>query len=145
MTPEKIKKITYPKGGSAEIHEIEGMRKIIIDTVSEGRKVHHVNALMQLDVTKPRQFLKSYAEQHGKSLSFTGYLLYCLAKAVDENKSVAGYRVGNKVYVFDEVDISTIVERKSADGSLLQRRLFCVGQTIKPIKKSVMKSVHSKF
>ena len=27
MTPEKIKKITYPKGGSAEIHEIEGMRK----------------------------------------------------------------------------------------------------------------------
>ena len=96
MTTEKTKKITYPKGGSAEIHELEGMRNIVIDIVNEGDKMHHVDAIMQLDVTKPRQFLKDYKYKTGELLSFTGYLLYCLVKAVGENKSVAGYCVGKE-------------------------------------------------
>ena len=67
---------------------------------------------------------------------------------MDENKSVAGYRVGNKVYVFDEVDISTIVERKSADGffapaTLILRRANY--KTYKEISDEIRAAQNSKL
>ena len=119
MSSEKFKKITYVKGGSAEIHPLEGMRKVVLDVVAEGHEMHHVNAIMQLDVTKPRQLLKQYGEKNGVSLSFTGFLLYCLAQAINENKEVAGYRVGNNIYVFDEIDVSTLIERKTEESYVI--------------------------
>jgi Pyruvate/2-oxoglutarate dehydrogenase complex, dihydrolipoamide acyltransferase (E2) component, and related enzymes len=51
--------------------------------------------------------------QTGEGLSFTGYLAYCLARAVDEDKSVQAYLKGRKKLVmFDDVDVGLPVERE---------------------------------
>ena len=74
---------------------------------------HAVYALLEVDVTTPRQFIAEHKVHAGEGLSFTGYLAYCLARAVDEDKSVQAYLKGRKKLVmFDDVDVGLPIERE---------------------------------
>jgi pyruvate/2-oxoglutarate dehydrogenase complex dihydrolipoamide acyltransferase (E2) component len=74
---------------------------------------HSVYALLEVDVTIPRQFISEHKSRTGEGLSFTGYLAYCLARAVDEDKSVQAYLKGRKELVlFEDVDVGLPVERQ---------------------------------
>jgi pyruvate/2-oxoglutarate dehydrogenase complex dihydrolipoamide acyltransferase (E2) component len=73
--------------------------------------------LLEVDVTVARQFMKEYKARTGEQLSFTGYLAFCLARAVDENKSVQAYLKRHKqLVVFDDVNVGIMIERK-IDGT----------------------------
>lgn len=74
---------------------------------------HSIYALLEVDVTTARQFLSEHKAHTGEGLSFTGWLAYCLARAVDEDKSVQAYLKGRKQLVmFDNVDVGLPVERE---------------------------------
>ncbi|HEX9618427.1 MAG TPA: 2-oxo acid dehydrogenase subunit E2 [Anaerolineales bacterium] len=65
---------------------------------------HCMYALLEVDVTVARKFIEDYKVKTGEQLSFTGYLISCLARAVDEDKAVQAYRKGSKqLVVFDDV------------------------------------------
>ena len=51
-------------------------------------------SLPEVGVTCARQFNANHKAQTGESLSFTGYLAFWLAKAIDEDKMVQAYRKG---------------------------------------------------
>jgi len=83
-----------------------------------------IHGLIEVDVTKPRQRMRETREQTGESLSFTGFIIYCCARAVDMNKDVHAYRDWrNRLIIFDDVDIATAVER-SVEGQ--KRVIFTV-------------------
>jgi pyruvate/2-oxoglutarate dehydrogenase complex dihydrolipoamide acyltransferase (E2) component len=74
---------------------------------------HSIYALLEVDVTVARQFIEEHKAQTGEALSFTGYLAFCLARVVDEDKSVRAYPKGRKhLVIFDDVDAFLPVERK---------------------------------
>src|SRR6266545_6816169 len=73
---------------------------------------HSVYGLLEVDVTVVRQFIAAHKAQTGEVLSFTGYLVFCLARAVAENLSVQAYLKGRKqLVVFDDVDVGLPIER----------------------------------
>lgn len=86
--------------------------------VAAFRSTHHkpvIHGLFEADVTGARALLRDYKARTGESLSFTAFLIACLAKAVDENKAVQAYRQGGKhLVVFDDVDVLTDIERDVA-------------------------------
>ena len=45
-----------------------------------------IHGLIEADVARPRQVIREHKATSGESLSFTGFMIYCLAKAVDMNK-----------------------------------------------------------
>jgi pyruvate/2-oxoglutarate dehydrogenase complex dihydrolipoamide acyltransferase (E2) component len=50
-------------------------------------------------------------------LSFTGYLAFCLARAIDEDKSVQAYRKGrSQLALFEDVDVGLMIERQMGDS-----------------------------
>jgi pyruvate/2-oxoglutarate dehydrogenase complex dihydrolipoamide acyltransferase (E2) component len=74
---------------------------------------HCVYGLIEVDVTVARQFIEAHKAQTGEALSFTGYLTFCLARAVDEDKAVQAFMKGRKqLVVFDDVDVGITVERQ---------------------------------
>ena len=74
-----------------------------------------MHGLIEVDVTRARAFLREQRANTGESLSFTAFLITCLAKAVDEHKAVQARRLGNKrLILFDEVDVFTMIERDVA-------------------------------
>src|SRR5438874_9317324 len=82
------------------------------------RSVQHksmIHGLLEVDVTRARAFLREYKAITGESLSFTAFLIACLAKAVEEHKAVQATRLGSKrLILFEEVDVYTPIERNVA-------------------------------
>jgi pyruvate/2-oxoglutarate dehydrogenase complex dihydrolipoamide acyltransferase (E2) component len=79
------------------------------------RSTHHkpmIHGLLEVDVSRARANLREHKAATGKSLSFTAFLIACLAKAVEEHKPVQAMRLGSKhLILFDEVDVLTDIER----------------------------------
>jgi pyruvate/2-oxoglutarate dehydrogenase complex dihydrolipoamide acyltransferase (E2) component len=67
--------------------------------------------LIEVDVTRARQYLREHKARTGESLSFTGFVIACLGHAVGEHKAVHAYRDWrNRLVLFDEVDVNISVE-----------------------------------
>jgi pyruvate/2-oxoglutarate dehydrogenase complex dihydrolipoamide acyltransferase (E2) component len=74
---------------------------------------HSIYGLLEVDVTRARQLIEEHKAQTGDALSFTGYLAFCLARAVNEDKSVQAYLKGcRQLVIFDDVDVFVPVERE---------------------------------
>ena len=71
-----------------------------------------IHGLLEVDVSRARAHLRDQKAKTGESLSFTAFLITCLAQAVDEHKDVQAMRLGSKrLILFDEVDVLTYIER----------------------------------
>lgn len=87
-------------------------RQAISDMLHEGQRKHMIHGLIEIDVTRPRQYIAQHKEETGETLSFTAFVIFCLAKTIDENKTLHAYRAWrNKLVIFDEVDVNTQIER----------------------------------
>lgn len=81
---------------------------------------HCIYALLEVDVTLVRQFIEHYKAQIGEQLSFTGYLIFCLARAVAEDKTVQAYGKGRKqLLIFDNVDVGFMIEMQKGEKRVL--------------------------
>jgi pyruvate/2-oxoglutarate dehydrogenase complex dihydrolipoamide acyltransferase (E2) component len=74
---------------------------------------HCIHGLVEVDVTAPRRRLHEIKEREGEALSFTGFIVYCCARAVDEDRHVQAYLDWRgRLVIFDDVDVSLPVERR---------------------------------
>jgi pyruvate/2-oxoglutarate dehydrogenase complex dihydrolipoamide acyltransferase (E2) component len=74
-----------------------------------------IHGLLEVDVSRARAHLRDHQAKTGESLSFTAFIITCLARAVDESKSLHACRKGSKhLVLFDEVDVATAIEREVA-------------------------------
>ncbi|MBD3353498.1 MAG: dehydrogenase [Candidatus Lokiarchaeota archaeon] len=101
--------------GSFKVKKFPTMRNLVTDLMWTASKKNIVHGIGEVDVSKPRNLLKEMKEKTGKTHSFTSFIIYCLAQAVDKHKYMQAIRKGKKLYIFDDVDVSTIVERE-VDG-----------------------------
>jgi pyruvate/2-oxoglutarate dehydrogenase complex dihydrolipoamide acyltransferase (E2) component len=80
------------------------------------RSTHHkpmIHGLLEVDVSRARAYLRNHQAKTGESLSFTAFLMACLAKAVDEHKAAQAMRLGSKhLILFADVDVLTYIERE---------------------------------
>jgi pyruvate/2-oxoglutarate dehydrogenase complex dihydrolipoamide acyltransferase (E2) component len=89
------------------------MRRVLSVMLSSVQRKHMMHGLVEMDVTKAHQYMREYKARTGESLSFTAFIVTCLARAVDENKSVHAYRKGkNQLVLFEDVDVTVQIERK---------------------------------
>jgi pyruvate/2-oxoglutarate dehydrogenase complex dihydrolipoamide acyltransferase (E2) component len=103
------------KHNDYEIVPYPKLRRALALTLHSVQSKPMIHGLLEVDVTKAREFLREHKANTGESLSFTAFIITCLAQAVDENKSVQAYRKGSKhLVVFDDVDVATAIEREMA-------------------------------
>jgi pyruvate/2-oxoglutarate dehydrogenase complex dihydrolipoamide acyltransferase (E2) component len=108
------------KIGSYQIIDFPAERRAMPAYLELKSGRHSMYALLEADVTVARKFIEDYKAQTGEQLSFTGYLTFCLACAVDENKAVQACRKGSKqLVVFDDVDVGIMIELKQGETRVL--------------------------
>jgi pyruvate/2-oxoglutarate dehydrogenase complex dihydrolipoamide acyltransferase (E2) component len=91
------------------------LRRIMALTLRSAQRTPLIHGLLEVDVTRVRAFLREHKAKTGESLSFTAFIIACLAQAVAENPSVQACRKGNKrLVVFDDVVVATAIERDMA-------------------------------
>lgn len=88
------------------------LRRILAMMYPVVQRMHKTRGLIEVDVTEARQYLRAHERETGEALSFTAFIIACLAHAVDENKSLNACRKGpNRLAIFDDVDVATPIER----------------------------------
>lgn len=112
-------------------------------TVQGGRlasRKHTIYALIEADVTEPRRAIQEYKASTGEALSFTAFVIACLGKAIDQNKRMHAYRDWrNRLIVFDEVDVNTMVEVE-AEG-----RKRVIPHWIRAANKRTFRNIHDEI
>jgi pyruvate/2-oxoglutarate dehydrogenase complex dihydrolipoamide acyltransferase (E2) component len=87
-------------------------RQLVMDGLELAARKHCIHGLVEVDITRARERLHRIKQETGEGLSFTGFITYCCARAVDEDKHLHAYRDWrNRLILFDEVDVSLPVER----------------------------------
>ena len=104
--------------GTYEERRFPRSRNPTLDTLDWGRKKHHIPLMLEVDVTEARECMREFKARTGESLSFTGWVIKCIGQALSEHKHVQAMRKGSKSLVlFDDVDVSIIVERSVRRGA----------------------------
>jgi pyruvate/2-oxoglutarate dehydrogenase complex dihydrolipoamide acyltransferase (E2) component len=88
-------------------------RQLTFDVGRIGLAKHHVRALLEVDVTEARKLIKQ-SRHNGRKISFTAWLIKSIADCVALHPPIAGLNDAkrNQVLVFDDVDISIVVEKE---------------------------------
>lgn len=109
-----------PKTGPYHIIELPPGRRIWVNTLDMTWPAHSMYGLLEVDVTVPRQLIAEHKARTGETLSFAGFLTFCLARAVDEDKTIQAYRKGDRQLVlFDDVNVGLMVERQIGEKRAL--------------------------
>jgi pyruvate/2-oxoglutarate dehydrogenase complex dihydrolipoamide acyltransferase (E2) component len=109
----KDSKTVNEKIGPYQVVELPPARRMWLNILDLPRPTLSMYGLLEVDATIARQMIAEHKRRTGEALSFTGFLTYCLARAVDQNKEVQAYRKGGRQLVlFDEVNVGLMVERQ---------------------------------
>ena len=128
------------KIGPYHVVELPPGRRIWVNTLDLSWPAHTMYGLLEVDVTVPRQLIAEHKERTGETLSFTGFLTYCLAHAVDEDKTIQAFRKGDKQLVqFDDVNVGLMVERKVGEKRAL------MGHTVQAANRKTYREIHDEI
>lgn len=128
------------KTGPHHVVDLAPGRRVWINTLDLSWTSHNVYGLLEVDVTVARQFIAEHRARTGETLSFTGFLVSCLARAVDEDKGVQAYLKGRKQLVmFDDVDVGLMIEHRTGDKRAL------MGHVIRRANHKTFREIHDEI
>ena len=74
--------------------------------------------MVEIDISKASSDINEQKKKRQHSPSLTAFIIFCVAKAVESNRRIHAYRNWeNQLVKFDDVDISTTMERKLKGNS----------------------------
>ena len=123
-----------------QIIELTPERRVWLNILDLPRLTLPMYGLLEVDVTLPRQFIAEHKARTGESLSFTGYLTRCVARAVEEHKAVQSYRKGQRQLVqFEQVDVGLMIERRVGEKRVLS------GHVIRNAGQKTFREIHEEI
>ncbi|WP_254279532.1 2-oxo acid dehydrogenase subunit E2 [Haloarcula marina] len=93
------------------IEPFPARRRGTVDYMRTAGRRSNVHGLLEVDVTEARRRIEAIEAETGESLSFTAFLVCCLARALEEHPHLNAYRDWRgRVHVFEAVDVNVLVE-----------------------------------
>ncbi|MBN2286133.1 MAG: 2-oxo acid dehydrogenase subunit E2 [Tissierellales bacterium] len=90
-------------------------RRAVIASASVTKEKNAIHSFTEVDVTEPRRLIKEHFERTGEKLSFTAYIVACLARVVQHHPGINSFIKGNRLIVLDDVTVSVLIEREIAE------------------------------
>jgi pyruvate/2-oxoglutarate dehydrogenase complex dihydrolipoamide acyltransferase (E2) component len=98
---------------SRRVVDLTPGRRAWLNALDSPTPSHSMYGLVEVDVTLPRQAIAAEKARTGENLSFTAFLISCLARAVDEHKAVQAYRKGRtQLVILDDVNVGLLIEHR---------------------------------
>ena len=115
-------------------------RRGTVDAMRMAGQRSVIHGLVEFDVTEARRRIHDRAERTGEELSFTAFLVYCLASALDDHRHVNAYRDWRgRILQFDDVDVMVIIESE-IDGNRIG-----VPHVIRAANRRSLQSIHDEI
>ena len=78
------------------------------------RERNTIHLVTEVDVSVPRALIREHADRTGERLSFTTYIVACLARAIRENPEFNSLVSRRRLFTLSDVTIGVLVERSIA-------------------------------
>lgn len=85
---------------------------MVIASASVTKQKNAIHSITEVDVTVPRKLIQSHFEKTGEKLSFTGYIVKCLAQTVKQYPQFNSFIKRSKLVMLDDITISVMTERE---------------------------------
>src|SRR3954452_9456738 len=93
------------------VEPFANLRRQQIDWLALMKRQHTIHALLEVDVTDARRSIREYRVAMREPLSFSAFVIWCVAQAVEADRGMHAYRkVRSQLVLFDDVDVAVIVE-----------------------------------
>ncbi|MCC7209215.1 MAG: 2-oxo acid dehydrogenase subunit E2 [Anaerolineae bacterium] len=116
------------------------MRQLVTDIGWIAKQSDPIIGLLEIDVTEARTRIQAHQAATGVRLSFTAFLVTCVAHAVNEHKHVHAARDWRgRLVIFGDVDVTTMIEIE-ADG-----RKTPVGHIIRAANRKTLQDIHDEI
>ncbi len=120
--------------------ELPPGRRVWVNTLALSWPAHAMFGLLEVDVTVARRFIGEHKARTGETLSFAGFLAFCLARAVDEDKTIQAFRKGSRqLAMFEDVDVGLMVERKVGEKTAL------MGHVVQGANRKTYRQIHDEI
>jgi pyruvate/2-oxoglutarate dehydrogenase complex dihydrolipoamide acyltransferase (E2) component len=87
-------------------------RRAVIASASVTKEKNTIHSFTEVDITEPRRLIKEHAEKAGEKLSFTAYIVTCLAHTLKDHPHLNSFIKGNRLILLDDVTVSVLIERE---------------------------------
>ncbi len=126
--------------GAYHVVDLTPGRRAWLNALDLSGPTHWMYGLLEVDVTVAKQRIAAHKARSGETLSFTGFLVYCLARAVDENKEVQAYLKGrSQIVLFDDVNVGLMVENAAGEKRAL------MGLIIQGANRKTYRQIHQEI
>ncbi|WP_205625977.1 2-oxo acid dehydrogenase subunit E2 [Halorubrum tropicale] len=115
-------------------------RQGTVDYMRTAGRRSNVHGLIEVDVTEARRRIAAIGSETGELLSFTAFLVACLASAIDDHPHVNAYRDWRgRVHVFEGVDVNVLVE------TTIRGEQMGVSHVIRKANERSVRSIHDEI
>ena len=98
--------------GKYQVKSYTKYRRNIELITKEGWHRRTTHSILTIDITNARKMIQNYKKKTGEKISFTAWVIKCIAQTLSEYKDLNAYRHGNKkIFVFNDIDISVPIEK----------------------------------
>jgi pyruvate/2-oxoglutarate dehydrogenase complex dihydrolipoamide acyltransferase (E2) component len=126
--------------GPFRVVNLTPARRAWLNIMDLSRPSLHMYGLLEVDVTLPRQLIAEHKARTGETLSFTGFLSYCLARAVEQEIAVQAYPKGHRqIVMYDDVNVGLMIERKSGGEDAL------TGYVVRAANRKTLIEIHQEI
>ncbi|MBN1683702.1 2-oxo acid dehydrogenase subunit E2 [Candidatus Bathyarchaeota archaeon] len=91
-------------------------RMILADFNRVAASFHRVTGLVEVDVTESLEKIEDIEKQDNYKVSMTAFATKCVSQVVKENPHLNSYRWRRKLVVFNDVDVSIVIEITTKEG-----------------------------
>lgn len=119
---------------------VSPQQQLTVDYMQMAGTRSNVHGLVEVDVTDAREQIRIIEEETGTDLSFTAFIVSCLAATVEEQPHVHRYHDWRgRVYEFEDVDVNVLIERE-VDGARIG-----VPHVIRAANRRTVWSIHDEI
>lgn len=104
-----------PRGARYRVVPLPRSRRVMAALMNVAGSRRLMVAFVEADVTKPWQLIHEHRSNTGESISLTGYVAACLARAVREHPELNSIRRGHRLILFDDVNVVCYLEESRGD------------------------------
>ena len=98
-----------------KIDHVSPRKQLTVEYMQMAGHRSNVHGLVEIDVTEPREQIRTIERETGTDLSFTAFIVYCMAVTVAEQPQVHRYHDWRgRIREFDDVDVNVLIERDVA-------------------------------
>jgi pyruvate/2-oxoglutarate dehydrogenase complex dihydrolipoamide acyltransferase (E2) component len=101
-------------GAGTDGGRVSPQQQLTVDYMQMAGHRSNVHGLVEVDVTDARERIRTIEDETGTKLSFTAFVVFCLAATVEERPHVQRYSDWRgQIHEFDDVDVNVLVERET--------------------------------